>query len=120
MKGIIKTVGALVILGLLALGGVRLWPRHSSASEVSGARPGAAWRATGGIGGGATNAGPTVAGVALPSWFGQRGAPVRRIAGRVTFAGEPVAGATVELASELTDAGVLPAAVRCTGSDGRF
>ena len=45
---------------------------------------------------------------------------MRRITGIVTFAGAPVANATVELASELTDTGLLrPAKIR-TRDDGRF
>jgi RNA polymerase sigma factor (sigma-70 family) len=118
MKATTKAIVALVILLLLAFGGIQLWRHHSSVSEVTRAQPGAAWRMPGGIGG--TNAAPTVAGVAVPSWFGQRGAPIRRIAGRVTFAGEPVVGASVELASDLTDAGLMAVAKRQTAADGRF
>jgi RNA polymerase sigma factor (sigma-70 family) len=119
MKVSTKVAAALVIVLAFFGGGIALW-RHSSApSEVSRARPGVAWRVPGGIG--ATRASPpTVEGVKVPSWFGQRGAPLRRIAGLVTFAGAPVANATVELASELTDAGLLrPTRIR-TKDDGRF
>ncbi|MCU1283306.1 MAG: hypothetical protein JWM53_6852, partial [bacterium] len=89
MKATTKTLAAVAIVLLVVLGSLRLWHRARSAGEVSRAQPGAAWRMPGGIG--ATNAAaPTVAGIAVPAWFGQRGAPIRRIAGRVTFGGEPV------------------------------
>ena len=88
-------------------------------NEVTRAQPGTAWRVAGGLAG-APTATPTVAGVAVPSWFGQRGAAIRRIAGRVTFAGQPVEGATVELASAITDAGLLPKPKRRTAADGKF
>ena len=119
MKVTTKAAAAVVIAFLLVAGGVAVWRHASGPSEVSRARPGVAWRVPGGIGA-TTSSPPTVAGVAVPSWFGQRGAPVRRIAGRVTFAGDPVANATVELASELTDAGLLRPAKLRTGTDGRF
>src|SRR4051812_9851558 len=107
MKATTRVVAA-VALVLLALFAVRLWGRSTAArNEVSRAQPGTAWRVPGGLAA-APTATPTVAGVAVPSWFGQRGAPIRRVAGRVTFAGQPVANATVELASELTDAGLFP------------
>ncbi|HEX8952801.1 MAG TPA: sigma-70 family RNA polymerase sigma factor, partial [Polyangia bacterium] len=119
MKVSTKVAAALVILLAFVAGGVALWRHSSVPSEVSRARPGVAWRVAGGIG--ATLASPpTVAGVKVPSWFGQRGAPLRRIAGLVTFAGAPVANATVELASELTDAGLLRPAKLRTSDDGRF
>ena len=120
MKVTAKVAAAIVIVLLFVAGGVALWRGSSSVpSEVSRAKPGVAWRVPGGIGA-PTKAPPTVAGVALPSWFGQRGAPLRRIAGRVTFGGEPVAGATVELDSDLTDAGLIKAPKIRTGSDGKF
>ena len=119
MKATTRVVAA-VALVLLALFAARLWHRYAATrNEVTRAQPGTAWRVAGGLGA-APTATPTVAGVAVPSWFGQRGAPIRRIAGHVTFAGEPVANATVELASEITDAGLLPKPKRRTGADGKF
>jgi hypothetical protein len=113
-------VAATVALILLALFAVRVWIRSAARrNEVTRAEPGTAWRVAGGLAA-APSATPTVAGVAVPSWFGQRGAAIRRVAGRVTFAGEPVANATVELASELTDAGLLPKPKRRTAADGKF
>ncbi|MCU1281534.1 MAG: hypothetical protein JWM53_5080 [bacterium] len=119
MKVTTKVAAAVVVLLLFVAGGVALWRHAPVPSEVSRARPGVAWRVPGGIGA-TMSSPPTVAGVAVPSWFGQRGAPLRRIAGRVTFAGEPVANAAVELASELTDAGLLKPAKLRTGADGKF
>jgi RNA polymerase sigma-70 factor (ECF subfamily) len=119
MKTTTKLVAALVVLLMFVAGGIALFRGHGPSSEVALARPGTAWRVAGGLGATATSP-PTVAGVAVPSWFGQRGAPVRRIAGRVTFAGAPVANAAVELDSELTDARLIAPPRRTTGSDGRF
>ncbi len=56
----------------------------------------------------------------LPNWFVTRGAPARKIAGRVTHAGAPVAGATVTLHSALTVARAAAPIVQRTGADGRF
>ena len=119
MKPATRAVAA-VLLVLLIFFAARTWRRTAaSRNDVSRAQPGTVWRGTGGIGA-TQSAPPTVAGVAVPAWFGQRGAPVRRIAGRVTFEGAPVAGATVELASELTDAGLLAKPKKKTTADGRF
>ncbi len=114
-----KLCVALVGIALILWLGTRLLHERRQPGEVARAPAGAAWRMPGGFGARGT-APPTVAGVTLPAWFGQRGAPVRRIAGRVTFAGAPLAGATVELGSVLSDAGILSAALRRTGEDGRF
>ncbi|HEY1584650.1 MAG TPA: carboxypeptidase-like regulatory domain-containing protein, partial [Polyangia bacterium] len=119
MKVTMKVAAAAIVLLMFVVCGVAFFPHSSTTTEVSRARPGVAWRVPGGIGA-TTISPPTVAGVAVPSWFGQRGAPLRRIAGRVTFAGAPVANATVELASDLTDAGLFRPAKRRTGSDGLF
>src|SRR5262249_6325902 len=115
MKAAVKIVVAVVVLALLLWGGLRL---ARSPSEVTRARPGAAWRMPGGVGAGSARV--TVEVGTVPAWFGQRGASVRRIAGRVTFAGNPVSGAAVELGSELTDAGLMPRPTRRTGADGAF
>lgn len=120
MKNVVR-VAVVVAVVLLLLVGARVARQLSSSSrnEVTRAEPGTAWRVAGGIGA-SPSAAPTVGGVAVPAWFGQRGAPLRHVAGRVTFAGEPVANATVELASELTDAAILPKAKRQTKADGSF
>lgn len=119
MKATTKIAAAILLILVFIAGGVALFRRGPMSSDVERARPGVAWRVPGGLGASPASP-PKEAGVALPSWFGQRGAPVRRIAGRVTFAGAPVAGASVELDSELTDAGLIPPSRRRTGSDGRF
>jgi hypothetical protein len=119
MKATTRVV-AVIALVLLAFFAARLWYRAAATrNEVTRAQPGTAWRAAGGLAA-APTATATVAGVAVPTWFGQRGAPIRRVAGRVTFAGQPVANATVELASELTDAGLLPKPKLHTAADGKF
>ena len=59
-------------------------------------------------------------GEAPPAWLAQPGAARRRIAGRVTFHGAPVAGATVELASLASESGLVAAPRRVTGADGTF
>ena len=58
--------------------------------------------------------------VAIPAWFGQTGAPSRRIAGRVVYEGAPVAGAQVRLVSALFTSGFAPEPVIETDDDGRF
>lgn len=62
-------------------------------------------------------AGNQTRGVGL-SFLAQRNAPARRLAGRVVFEGEPVAGATVRLAGRLRRDVVLASAT--TGGDGAF
>src|SRR4051812_25174229 len=99
-----------VVLVLLLLGLAGVWFARKPPTEVTQAKPGIPWRAAGGIG--SRTVAPTVEGAVAPPWFGQRGAPVRRLAGRVTYDDKPIAGATVELASELTDVGLLPKTTR--------
>ena len=118
MKTFAKIVAAIALLVALALGGAALVRgRAASSRELGRADVGVAWHTARGIG---ARAPATLGGIAIPDWFGQRGAPIRRIAGRVTVDGAPVADALVELGSGLSDAGVLPAATRRTGADGRF
>ena len=57
---------------------------------------------------------PTVDAIAA-GWRAQEGAPARHLAGRVVFAGAPVAGAQVRLTSEAT-----PAIETRSDADGRF
>ncbi|HEU4615167.1 MAG TPA: carboxypeptidase-like regulatory domain-containing protein, partial [Kofleriaceae bacterium] len=56
----------------------------------------------------------------LPAWFAVRNAPARKIAGRVTLNGKPVAGADVSLQSVLTRAGFGVPVLLHTGADGAF
>lgn len=57
---------------------------------------------------------------APPGWFAQEGAPARRVAGRVTDAGAPVGALEVQLATELTRAGLGAPVVTRTAADGSF
>jgi RNA polymerase sigma factor (sigma-70 family) len=119
MKSAVKFTVAAVLLLALGWGSATLWRHRAPGGEITRARAGVAWHVPGGIGV-PGRAPATLAGVSIPDWFGQRGAAVRRIAGRVTVDGTPLAGATVELGSALSDAGVLPKALRQSGADGSF
>lgn len=119
MKSALKATIGVAVLLLVGWGSVVVWRAHAPGGEVTQSRAGVAWRVPGGLGV-PGRAPATIAGVRVPDWFGQRGAAIRRIAGRVTAGGAPIAGATVELGSALSDAGLLPAATRRTGADGRF
>lgn len=55
----------------------------------------------------------------LPAWVAQPEAPSRRVAGRVTFEGKPVANALVRLSPQQQPVGVAAADVR-TAADGAF
>ncbi|MEO8699110.1 MAG: sigma-70 family RNA polymerase sigma factor [Kofleriaceae bacterium] len=54
------------------------------------------------------------------AWLGQRGVQPRRIAGRVTFRGSAVAGASVELASLASESGAVAAPRVVTTAAGEF
>jgi hypothetical protein len=56
----------------------------------------------------------------MPNWLAQPGVAARRIAGRVTFNGAPVAGATVELASLASEAGLVTPPRKTTDASGAF
>lgn len=120
MKAGIKVAAGLVVLALVVFGGARLWRAPGGSTEVAHMSSGAPWRGVAAGRSAAVVPSATLQGVTVPLWFGQRGAPVRRIAGRVTLAGAPVQNATVELASALSDAGVVPVNTRRTGRDGAF
>jgi RNA polymerase sigma factor (sigma-70 family) len=119
MKALLKLIGGVLGLLLLLWGGLHWYRGQAPRDEVTRAAAGAPWRSRAGAHT-ATQPSATVEGVKIPLWFGQRGAAVRRIAGRVTSGGAPVDGATVELGSALSDAGVMPVITRRTGSDGGF
>jgi RNA polymerase sigma factor (sigma-70 family) len=57
---------------------------------------------------------------AIPAWLIQAGVEQRRIAGRVTFDGAPVRGASVELASLASESGVAVAPRHTTNAAGEF
>jgi uncharacterized GH25 family protein len=56
----------------------------------------------------------------IPVWLAQPDVKPRRIAGKVTFRGQPVAGATVELASLASESGLVAAPRRTTTRSGDF
>lgn len=120
MKAAMKIAAAVVFAVMLFWGGSRLWRAHVAPTDVARTPAGTPWRGVVGPRGAVAAKDATLEGVTIPLWFGQRGAPIRRIAGRVTFGDAPVAGATVELASALSDAGLLPVIMRRTDPDGRF
>ncbi|HEY3355404.1 MAG TPA: carboxypeptidase regulatory-like domain-containing protein [Polyangia bacterium] len=115
-------VAALVLLLLLA---ASLWRWQPWQPHV--APPGASPVAAGAVPGrpgapgllGAAAPGAAVE-APLPSWFVQKGSPSRRVAGTVVSAGKPVGGATVTLASVLTEAGYVPELSVQSHPDGRF
>lgn len=117
-----KKVAVGVVLLLLILAAV-LWTMrgtHSTSTRV-GAETGSAG------GPGATAAGASSlagsssdGGAGIPAWLVQPDIKARRIAGRVTFRGAPLAGATVELASLASESGLVTAPARTTTSTGEF
>jgi RNA polymerase sigma-70 factor (ECF subfamily) len=113
-----KLVVIAIVLLLLLVGAIGVH-RYRSGDDRSPARAAAA-------GGGRTATGngamPTAQGAApdRPAWLIQPDTKPRRIAGRVTFAGTPVAGATVELASIATEAGLGAPLRRTTSATGEF
>ncbi|MDB4967429.1 MAG: hypothetical protein JWN44_3118 [Myxococcales bacterium] len=111
---------AAIILVLASLGTRSIRRRHVAPVDGGGARVGAIWTGPA-VAGANGRAAPEIGGIGFPAWFGQRNAPVRRVAGRVSLDdGSPVAAAHVELGSVLSDAGVLAPLVRTTRADGRF
>jgi len=72
-------------------------------------------------GGGVTVHGGADPSTGKPRWFGQTGVGGRPIAGIVITAdGQPLANATVRLASALTNAGLIAMAPKTTDASGRF
>ena len=116
---VMKKVGVAVLLLVLILAAV-LWTTRGRQSTST--------RAAGGAGGsGATAAGAgsfagswSEVGAEMPAWLIQPDVKPRRIAGRVTFRGAPVAGATVELTSLASESGLVTSPQRTTTSTGEF
>jgi RNA polymerase sigma factor (sigma-70 family) len=121
-----KIVIAVVMLAFIVVGAL-LWKRGrgdddaKSGAAQQAARSGAAHTASHA---GATSARDPV----VHPWLAQANVPDRKIAGRVTFDGAPLAGATVRLAGITVDLPTRPGAAApsreiataTTGADGRF
>lgn len=126
MKATSKTAVAIVLLFMvLGTGFIIAFRRSSTSSAVhaggNAAVSGARRNSTGSGGPGSTVRGAGDRDVpTAPRWFFQRGAPTRRIAGKVVFEGAPVAGAVVTLSSALTEAGAIAPTELVTGPDGLF
>ncbi|HMG54459.1 MAG TPA: sigma-70 family RNA polymerase sigma factor, partial [Kofleriaceae bacterium] len=111
-----KLVTVVIVVVLLALTGAAVWWWHSSRSAepselMTASRATAPPRAR-------TAATPPAAGV--PPWMAQTGVAGRRVAGRVTAGGNPVAGAVVRLALIAAPDAVQPIADLRSGPDGAF
>jgi RNA polymerase sigma factor (sigma-70 family) len=107
---------ALVLLALL-VGGIVIVAK----GRGDGTTPSLAGRSAANPGLTAGGAGAGGSGeAAAPGWVAQQGVAPRRIAGRVVFAGQPVAGASVELASLATECGAAAPPSLTTGADGAF
>lgn len=95
-----KLIAIGIVLLLFLGGGFALFWRHRSASldanSASSSSTIAHQRGSGGDGGDSSERM-----TALPAWVPQSGAPPRRIAGRVVFHGQPIAGARVALGFEV-------------------
>ena len=125
-KGVIvaknsKAVGGLILLLLLlVVGGIVLVRQRGSGHTEAGHAGSAGGGGTGKV----ARAGmaPTTLGADAdrPAWLIQPDVVPRRVAGRVMFAGKPVAGATVELASLATESGVGVPPRRATNAAGEF
>src|SRR5262245_26519754 len=120
-----RTWVALAVLFVLAAVGL-VWMRRPPAPGTDPAATGAATGAGSGAAAGsstgasgAPGARPAGAGASgapdeqrpAPPWFGEKGLPARQVAGRVTFNGQPLAGAEVRLTHALTQNGYWPAPV---------
>ena len=115
-----KLVAAVVVLILLVVAGVWWRTRESSTSGTQSAantRHTTTAATAGASVGAAANAKVRDA---SPAWLAQAGVPARRIAGRVTFAGAPVAGASVELANLASESGLVEAPHTTTNAAGEF
>lgn len=112
-----KIIAAVVVLILLVVGGV-LWSRRDKPASAPNGEPTAATGGSASSGSGVPTAQAASDGV--PGWLAQPSVKPRRIAGRVTFAGAPVAGATVELASLASESGLTSAPRQTTNAAGEF
>lgn len=114
-----KSVIAIVMLLILLMSGAALvwFPSTNKHTPDEGAT----LVASATSGGSAREPGALSGSRQLPTWFASEGAPARKIAGRVTFRGVPVAGATVALHTLISDLdGGGPTLQMATTSDGSF
>ena len=123
-----KIVIAVVVLVALVAGAL-LWKRGRADEHASSVAKTAAQTAKAGATAAiAPPADPSTMTPAAMPWLAQPDAPARKIAGRVTYGGAPVAGATVRLAGMTIDipsppGGVPPSrevATLTTAADGKF
>jgi RNA polymerase sigma factor (sigma-70 family) len=112
MKKLLAAVAVLILLIVAAVVWKTRDDERDATSPATAARTGAAAASAGAFSPGANPQ--------MPAWMIQRDAKPRRIAGRVTFRGAPVAGATVELASIASEAGLMTAPRRTTNAAGAF
>ncbi len=111
-------IAVLVALLLLAL----LWKLksdHDAAKETGGDHGSSSTKLAGGSGGSAFGGDAQRTDLGVPTWLVQFGVPARRVAGRVVYAGQPVAGAMVRLALQLGDL-LQPMGEQKTGANGAF
>lgn len=113
-----KVIAAVVVLLVLITAAV-LWRSRSSTQKVAQGS-GSSAGSTHASGSASTQTSNEATDADVPAWLAQRGAVQRRVAGRVTFRGAPVSGATVELASVASESGHGVAPRRTTNSAGEF
>ncbi len=111
-------VVALVLFLLALLGGAGLYLTRSHGGHRDGDATAAAGHPR--TPAGERSASPAGAQQPAPAWLAQPGVEPRRIAGRVTFGGAPVEGATVVLANLASESGYAAAPRRRTDAQGRF
>ncbi|NVB81627.1 MAG: sigma-70 family RNA polymerase sigma factor [Kofleriaceae bacterium] len=114
-----KLVAVAIVLLLLLVGAI-VWRGHRGGSDAGAARTAGPGKAGAVVH--ADGTAPTVLGADpdRPAWLIQPDVKPRRVAGRVTFHGAPVAGATVELASLATESGLGVPLQRTSSASGEF
>lgn len=112
-----KIVAAVIVVLLLVVGGV-LWTKREKSAPIGAETGSSASAARSWSSAPAGRVEET--GSSGPAWLAQPGVAARRIAGRVTFRGQPVAGALVELANVATEAGNENEPRRTTDATGAF
>jgi hypothetical protein len=108
-----RWVGRVAGLALAVAAAFFLWPRGLARAPGRGGGPVPV------AGGGSAPAPPQVEETPVPAWLAGTGR-LRRIAGRVTADGQPVAGAAVRLASRAAQMAGAPVREQTTRTDGGF